>query len=47
MRLYDDNKTTIYIVENTVFHERTKHIEIDLPIVRKKLEEKIELAKHV
>jgi len=30
MRMYYDNQTAIYIVENHVLHERTKHIEIDL-----------------
>jgi len=41
------NKTAIRIAENVVFYERTKHIEVDCHIVRKKLEEKIIVAKHV
>ena len=47
MKPYGDNKTAIHIVENAMFHERTKHIKVDCHIVRKKLEEKIVMAKHV
>jgi len=35
--LYCDNDSTRYIAANPVFHEHTKHIEIDSHIVREKL----------
>ena len=35
--LYRDNYSTRYIATNLVFHERTKHIEIDYHVVREKL----------
>ena len=47
MRLYGDNKITIHIAKNAVFHEGTKHIEVDYHIVHQTLEEKIVVMKHV
>ena len=45
--LYCDNKSVIHLANIPVFHEWTKHLNIDCHFVREKLEDGFLMPKHV
>lgn len=47
MTLYSDNKDALYIAANPVFHEHTKHVELDYHLVHEKIQQGLTHTTHV